>query len=113
MWKRNKKDNPTIQDQFPKKTIQLSLEKLPWEFAENQKGRAWEVIKASEIESISSVLAMVINSMKKNQVYGEYTYYFLSNRVERTSKKIKPKTKFFEKFKLSSPVKIRIFKIFC
>jgi len=103
-----KKDKTTIQEKFPRKLIENSLNKLPWEFAENQKGKAWEVIKTSEIESISPVLAMTLSSIKKNQAYGEYFYYFLPNRIERTGKKIKPKTKYFQKFKLSSPIKIRI-----
>jgi len=103
-----KKNKPTIQEQFSTKTIQLSLEALPWIYAENQKGRAWEVIKRSQIFEISEILASILEPLK-NKTYGDYSYYFLPNRIERTNpKKIKPKTKLFEKFKLSSPIKIWI-----
>lgn len=104
-----KKDKTTIQEEFPRKLIENSLNKLPWEYAENQKGKAWEVIKLDKVEEISTVLFGILSLIKKNQVYGEYSYYFLPNRIERTNpKKIKPKTKWFKTFKLSSPIKIRI-----
>jgi len=107
MFKKNK--TLTLQDVFSRKTLELSLNKLPWEFAQDpRKGKAWEVIKHSDLDSISPVLALILTSMKKTQTFGEYTYYFYNNRIERSSKKIKCKTKFFEKFKLSSPYKIRI-----
>jgi len=108
---RNKnKGTLTLQDLFSREILEHSLNNLPWIFAENpKKGKAWEFIKISEIDSISPVLALILTSMKKNQVFGEYSYYFYSNRIERTNpKKIKPKTKFFSKFQLSAPLKIRI-----
>jgi len=107
---RNKnKGQLTLQDLFSREILEHSLNNLPWQFAENpKKGKAWEFIKISEIDSISPVLALILTSMKKTQTFGDYTYYFYSNRIERTSKKIKPKTKFFSKFKISSPLKIRI-----
>lgn len=107
---RNKnKGTLTLQDLFSREILQHSLNNLPWQFAENpKKGKAWEFVKNSEIDSISPVLALILTSMKKNQVFGEYSYFFYNNRIERTSPKIKVKTKWFEKFKLSSPIKIRI-----
>ena len=99
----------TLQDLFSREILEHSLNNLPWIFAENpSKGQAWEVIKYSEIESVSPVLVIILSQIKKNQTFGDYTYYFYPNRIERTSPLIKPKTKFFEKFKLSSPYKIRI-----
>lgn len=108
---RNKnKGQLTLQDLFSREILEHSLCNLPWTFAENpKKGKAWEFVKISDIDSISPVLALILTSMKKNQVFGEYSYYFYRNRIERSNpKKIKPKTKFFSKFKLSSPLKIRI-----
>jgi len=106
MFGKNK--TPALQDTFSRKTLEISLNKLPWQYAENQKGKAWEVIKHLEIDSISPVLLLILTSMKKQQTFGQFTYYFYPNRIERTSPKIKPKTKLFQKFKLSSPIKIRI-----
>ena len=109
MFKKKYKGTLTLQDLFSREILEHSLNSLSWQFAENpSKGQAWEVIKYSEIESISPVLSTILMSIKKNQSFGDYTYYFYPNRIERTGKSIKPKTKFFEKFKLSSPYKIRI-----
>jgi len=107
MWKQNKTET-TLQDVFSRKNLEKSLNSLSWTFVEDpKKGKAWEMILRSGIESVSPVLSLVLFSLK-NQTFGKYTYYFYSNRIERTGKSIKPKTKFYQKFKLSSPIKIKI-----
>jgi len=100
----------TLQDLYSREMLENSLNKLSWIFAENpKKGQAWEFCKYSEIDSAYPGLSERLSQIKKNQTFSDYTYYFYPNRIERTNpKKIKPKTKWFTKFKLSSPIKIRI-----
>lgn len=98
----------SIQKEFPIERTEISLNELPWEYCENFKGKAWETILLNKIEKISPMLVMHLASFK-NQKIGGYQYYFLSNRIERTHPtKIKPKTKIFEKFRLSSIFTVRI-----
>ncbi len=108
MWKKNKKENLTLQKILSNVEMRRSLEALPWQYASDGKDSAWEVIRFNQIEDQSIVFSMILSVIKKKLTLGDYVYNFYPSRIERTSPLIKPKTKWFKKFKLSSPYKIRI-----
>jgi len=100
------KSKPT--DELSNSTLQKRLERLPWEYGQS-KGHAFEQIKISEVEKESIQFAGILRGIIKPVTLGEFTYNRVGmNHLERKGKKIKIKTKFFEKFKLSTPYKIRI-----
>ncbi len=108
MFKKNKQEDLTLQKLLSNVSMRRSLEALPWQYAEDGKGSAWEVIRFNQIEDESIVFSMILAVIKKKLTFGDYVYNFYSSRIERHSDKIKPKTKFFQKFKLSKAYKIRI-----
>ncbi len=109
MFKRKSKEKDlTLQKLLSNVAMRRSLEALPFEYASDGKGSAWEVIRYNQIEDESIVFSMILAVIKKKLTLGEYTYNFYPTRIERHSDKIKTKTKFFEKFKLSKAYKIRI-----
>ncbi len=108
MWKKNKQEDMTLQKLLSNVAIRKSLEALPWEYASDGKDKAWETIRYNQIENQSIVFSMILTVIKKKLTFGDYVYNFYPSNIQRTSDKIKPKTIWFKKFKLSSPYKIRI-----
>ena len=108
MWKKNKQEDLTLQKLFSNVAMRKSLEALPWEYASDQKDKAWETIRYNQIEDQSIVFSKILAVINKKLTLGEYVYNFYRSNIQRTSPKIKVKTKFFQRFKLSSPYKIRI-----
>lgn len=106
---RNKnKGKLRMQELFSNEFLQLSLEDLDWEYAESQ-GHAFEHVKLSTLEDKSIFFAIMLRSLTNSLTLGDYIYRRKgADRLERESPKIKPKTKLYKKFKLSSVYKIRI-----
>lgn len=103
---RNKnKGKLTLQDLFSNEIMQASLEKLPFEHAENE-GFAWEFFKLKNLESESFVLAMILRSLNQKLKLGDYTYRKVSDRIERESPLIKKQRKENLLFRLSKPFKV-------
>jgi len=93
---------------FSNEFFQLSLEDLDWIHGES-KGHAFEHVKISTVEDKSLFFAIILRALTKPLKFGDYVYSRSgSDMLERTSPLIKKKTTLFKKFKLSSPIKIRI-----
>jgi len=97
-----------MQELFSNEFLQASLEKLDWQYAES-KGHAFENFQIKKIEDESIFFAIMLRSLAGPLTLGDYVYRRMgSDRLERESPKIKPKTTYFKKFKLSAPYTIRI-----
>jgi len=106
-WHKNK-GTLRMAELFSNEFLQLSLEDLDWEYATSQ-GHAFEQVKISTLEDKSMFFAIMLRSLNKPLTLGDYVYSRMgADRLERQSPKIKLKTKLYSKFKLSSPIKIRI-----
>ncbi len=108
MFKKIKQEDLTLQKLLSNVSMRRSLEKLSWEYASDGKDKAWETIRFNQIEDESIVFSMILAVIKKKLTFGDYVYNFYPSNIQRTSPLIKPKTKWFKKFKLSKAYKIRI-----
>ena len=101
------KKKTTIQQDFPNWKTQISLEALDWQYRQFN-DKPFQMVKMSEIENESLMFASFLDTLPSRIKYGDYVYQIYPNRVERTSPKIKLRTKSNPLVKLSSKLKLRI-----
>jgi len=100
-----KKKVSTYQEDNPDYKLQISLESLTWQHAENPiKQKAWEWLKKSSINNL--FLENAIEKLNHRFKLGKYVYTVYPRRIERESKSIKCRTKHNPLYRISKPYKM-------
>ncbi len=91
----------TLQDLFSDEMLMNSLEKLPWEYGQDNKGHAFETVKLRTIQKESQVLGVIINLIRHRLRLGQFVYTRTGNLLEREGSSIKLKKPFNKIFSVS------------